>query len=259
MQSLGQPIRFLEPMGSIISDQEAVCRNVDNTSVYQFRHQANEAAFQAPACYDPESGYMAASGGASDRALPSSLIDLDTQMRRGANSVTSCRLYRPEAASAAERSIISVMSNAPLKIPPQCAGSVRSIHTGVRRDEFPVYSYFPSNADGLPPLPVGTILPGIDTRRELKDAWKRRNPTTPSSASVAFIPGSWTGSYGASVPGSSVPGKTAARPLDGTSSANKAYGDKTARPIDGASLANKAYGQHLMDFRRRHGCEALGC
>ncbi len=243
-----QQIRFNEPMSSIISDQEAQCRNVDNMSAYEFRREANATAFNAPDCYSQEGGIMGVSGGASDRVPPSRLIDLETQIRRGANTVTSCRLYRPDAASSANNIIRKVM-DAPLVLPPDCTGrTLESIQAGKKRTEFPEYSFFQPFADGLAPLPSGQILPGIDTRRELKDAWKTRNVAKPAgSGSVAFTPGTWTGPYGDSVRNHHGKNVKHTQPTS------------RAKPRDIRELGSKSYGELLEDVWRRKGCESMGC
>lgn len=232
-------IRFNEPMGSIISNEEAQCRNVDNMSVYEYRRQANVAAMNAQDCYSRDGGIMTVSGGASDRVPPSRLIDVETQIRRGANTVTSCRLYRPEAALRSENFIRKAMAQ-PQATSPACTGSIASVQTGIRRDEFPEYTYFQPFTDGLPPLPSGTILPGIDTRRELKDAWKQRNPKKPSeTAAVAFTPGTWLGPFGG--PPSTIP-KSTTVPFSG---------------LAVNAMGKKPYGELLQDLWRQNGCKIL--
>ena len=162
---------FNQPMGSLVSDQEARCRNVDNTSVYQFRRQALETAYNTRACYAPASGIMTTTG-PGDRQPPNNLIDIETQLRRGAGRLTSSRTYRPEAATASTRAIQSVMQQK-TPLPQQCSGAVRPPQmTSLRRGEFPEYSLFRPDEQSHMPVPSGTILPGIDTRRELKDAWR---------------------------------------------------------------------------------------
>lgn len=237
-----QLIRFNEPTSSVVSDREATCRNVDNTAIYDIRLQANEMAYGSPSCYARDAGVMTAS-----RRPPSNLIDVETSLRGGANSMTTCRLYHPKAAAADEQTIKKVMDAPPVSIP-ECSDALTSTRTALRRDEFPTYTLFQPYPEGLPQLPSNDMLPGIDTRRALKDAWKTRNVAKPSS-NIAFVPGQWQGPYGQSLRQQSsgnVPATLTTNPVTGGGNVTK-------------TLNNKPYGLLLEDIWKSNGCKALRC
>jgi hypothetical protein len=166
---------FNVPQSAVRNDAEVRCRNAENTHLFDY---TMEMPVSPPGsmCF-PRGAAIQGPSWQTTHAPPSALVDTETALRISPGAYTSCRerfgarTYAGVQPTALPKTEDTVGS---------CEVDFKQQRTKIRRTDMPAYNFFDRwQIQTELEKPMATTFTGIDSRREMKDAWRRLHPQEP--------------------------------------------------------------------------------